>query len=274
MNLENMTNTLVEFATTYGIKVIGAIVILIVGRIVANIVRSMVRRVNERSKTDATVGNFLQSLAYYLVLTFSVLAALGTFGVQTASIVAVLGAAGFAVGFAMQGSLANFAAGVMLLVFRPYRLGDLVEAGGATGTVKDMSLFTTVINTPDNRRIIVPNGKIFGDTITNVSAEDTRRVDMTVGIGYGSDIEKAKSVIMEVLAGYGEILPDPAPQVEVAELADSSVNLVVRPWVMKADYWTVKFRFTREIKEAFDREGIEIPFPQTVIHQAAQAAGA
>ncbi len=274
MNLENIMTNLTEFATTYGLKVIGAILVLIIGRIVANVARGIVRRLNEKSKTDPTVGNFLQNMVYYLVMTFAVLAALGNFGVETASIVAVLGAAGFAIGFAMQGSLANFAAGVMLLIFRPFRLGDFVEAGGATGTVKDMSLFTTVINTPDNRRIIVPNGKIFGDTITNVSAEDTRRVDMMVGIGYGSDIEKAKQTILQVLSGYGEVLTDPGVQVEVAELADCSVNLVVRPWVKKADYWTVNFRFQRDIKEAFDHEGIEIPFPQTVIHQAAMAAEA
>ncbi len=269
MNLENILPTLTEFATTYGLKVVGAIVVLIVGRIVANILRSLVRRINGKAKTDPTVGGFLENMTYYLVMTFTVLAALGNFGVQTASIVAVLGAAGFAVGFAMQGSLANFAAGVMLLVFRPYRLGDFVEAGGATGTVKEMSLFTTIINTPDNVRIMVPNGKIFGDTIKNITAEDTRRVDMVVGIGYGSDIKQAIACINKVLGEDTRVLDAPAAQVAVAELADSSVNLVVRPWVKKEDYWAVKFDFTRRIKEAFDQEGIEIPFPQTVIHQAA-----
>ena len=160
----------------------------------------------------------------------------------------------------------------MLLVFRPFNVGDFVEAGGATGTVKKMNLFTTVMNTPDNIRIMVPNGKIFGDTIKNVSAEDTRRVDMVVGIGYGSSIEKAKEIMHSLLLADARVLPQPAPQIAVAELADSSVNLVVRPWVKKEDYWAVKFDFTQLVKEEFDRNGIEIPFPQTVIHQAAMVA--
>lgn len=272
MDFSDIVPTLVDFATTYGLKVVGAIVVLIVGRIVANVLRSVVRRINGKAKTDPTVGAFLENMVYYLVMTFTVLAALGNFGVETASIVAVLGAAGFAVGFAMQGSLANFAAGVMLLIFRPYRLGDMIEVGGKTGVVKDMTLFTTVLNTPDNVRVIVPNGKIFGDTIQNITAEETRRVDMVVGIGYGSDIGKATAIIRKVLAADSRVLNDPEPQVAVAELADSSVNLVVRPWCRTADYWGVKFDFTEQIKEEFDREGIEIPFPQTVIHQAAMAA--
>lgn len=269
MNIENILNNLAEIIPAYGLKVLGAILVLVIGRIIAGLVKNVVRKINTRAKTDPTVGSFLENLAYYLVMTFTVLGALGNFGVQTASIVAVLGAAGFAVGFAMQGSLSNFAAGVMLLIFRPYRLGDFVEAGGAAGTVKEMSLFTTVINTPDNVRIIVPNGKIFGDTIKNISAEDTRRVDMVVGIGYGSSIEKAKQVIAELLAADSRVMSDPAPQIAVAELADSSVNLVVRPWVKKEDYWGVKFDFTHSVKEALDAAGVEIPFPQTVIHQAA-----
>lgn len=272
MNLENILPTLMDFATTYGLKVIGAIVVLIVGRIVANILRGLVRRINRKAKTDPTVGGFLENMAYYLVMTFTVLAALGNFGVETASIVAVLGAAGFAVGFAMQGSLANFAAGVMLLIFRPYRLGDLVEVGGKTGIVKEMTLFTTVLNTLDNVRVIVPNGKIFGDTIQNITAEETRRVDMVIGIGYSSDIATATACIQDILKSDMRVLADPAPQIAVAELADSSVNLIVRPWCKTADYWDVKFDCTRRIKEEFDRIGIEIPFPQTVIHQAAMKA--
>jgi len=274
MNFDNIIPTLVTFATTYGIKIIGAILVLIIGRIIANLVRSIIRRVNAKAGTDTTVGGFLENLGYYLVMTFTVLAALGNFGVETASIVAVLGAAGFAVGFAMQGSLANFAAGIMLLVFRPFSVGDFVEAGGATGTVKQMNLFTTIINTPDNIRIMVPNGKIFGDTIKNITAEDIRRVDMVVGIGYGSSIEKATEIMHGLLVADSRVLQDPAPQIAVAELADSSVNLVVRPWVKKEDYWGLKFDFTREVKESFDKNGIEIPFPQTVIHQAAMAAEA
>ncbi|MCP4291137.1 MAG: mechanosensitive ion channel [bacterium] len=268
MNIDNILNTMGEILPVYGLKILGAIVVLIVGRIIAGLVRTLIRKINTRTGVDSTVGNFLENLGYYLVMTFTILGAMGNFGVQTASIVAVLGATGFAIGFAMQGSLANFAAGVMLLVFRPYRLGDFVEAGGATGTVKNMTLFTTVINTPDNIRIIVPNGKIFGDTIKNISAESTRRVDMVVGIGYGSSIPAAKEIISRLLISDSRVLKDPAPQIEVAELADCSVNLVVRPWVNKEDYWAVKFSFTQKVKEALDHAGIEIPFPQTVVHQA------
>jgi small conductance mechanosensitive channel len=279
MTMENGTvtdvmQTIYTFATTYGIKIVGAIVVLIVGRIVAGTARKGVRKGLERGKTDPAITSFTSSLAYYLVLIFTVLAALKNFGFETASLVAVLGAAGFAVGFAMQGSLSNFAAGVMLLVFHPFRIGDFVEAGGVMGTVKDMRLFTTVLTTPDNIRIIVPNGKIFGDTIKNITAEDTRRVDMVVGIGYGSPIDRAMEIMQELLAADPRILQDPAPQIAVAELADSSVNFVVRPWVAKADYWAVKFDFTRQVKEEFDRHGIEIPFPQRTVHmlQEKQAA--
>lgn len=269
MNLDDILPTLTTFATTYGLKVVGAILLLIFGRIAANILRGVTRRVSANAKLDQTVAHFLENLVFYLVMTFVVLAALGSFGVQTASLVAVLGAAGFAVGFAMQGSLANFAAGVMLLIFRPYNVGDVVEAGGAMGVVRQISLFTTTLNTPDNVRIIVPNGKVFGDTIKNLTAEENRRVDMVVGIGYGSDIRKAIACIHETLKSDPNVLAEPAPQVEVVELADSSVNLVVRPWTKAANYWNVHFTFTRQIKLAFDRDGIEIPFPQRVVHQAA-----
>jgi small conductance mechanosensitive channel len=272
MDMENIIPTLTTFATTYGLKIIGAILVLIVGRIIANIVRNVIGRITKKSGTDPAVASFLQSLGFFLIMTFTFLAALGSFGIETASMVAVLGAAGFAVGFAMQGSLANFAAGVMLLVFRPYNIGDFVEAGGAAGTVKQMNLFTTVMNTPDNIRVMVPNGKIFGDTIKNVSAEDLRRVDMVVGIGYGSDIAKAKQIMADLLTADSRVLADPALQIAVAELADCSVNLVVRPWVKKEDYWGLKFDFTQQVKEAFDKNGIEIPFPQTVVHQATMAA--
>ena len=265
----DLVQTLIDFATGYGIKVVGAIVVLIVGRIVAGWARGLMRKMLGKRDTDPSIITFVASLAYWLILIFAIMSALGNFGVETASLVAVLGAAGFAVGFALQGSLANFAAGVMLLLFRPFRVGDYVEAGGAAGTVRELNLFTTVLMTPDNIRIMVPNGKIFGDTIKNITAEDTRRVDMVMGIGYGSDIGRAVQVMQGLLEADARVLKDPAPQIAVAELADSSVNLVVRPWVNEADYWGLKFDFMRAAKEAFDREGIEIPFPQTVIHQAA-----
>jgi small conductance mechanosensitive channel len=266
--MEDFMETLIEFSTTYGIKVLGAILVLILGRFVAGLARKLVRKGMEKANTDSAVTSFAASMVFYLVIAVAVLAALNNFGVQTASLVAVMGAAAFAVGMAMQGTLANFAAGVMLLVFRPFTIGDFVDTAGVAGTVREIKLFTTVLTTPDNIRVIVPNGKIFGDTIKNISAEDTRRVDMVMGIGYDSSIPKAISIMQEIMAADARVLKDPEPQIAVAELADSSVNLVVRPWVNKADYWGVKFDLTHQFKEAFDREGIEIPFPQRVVHQA------
>jgi small conductance mechanosensitive channel len=270
--MEDAVETLVEFATTYGLKVIGAILLLIIGRMVAGFVRKGIRKAMARTNTDKAVASFVSSLGYYLVLVVVVLAALKNFGIETASLVAVLGAVGFAVGFALQGSLSNFAAGVLLLIFRPYHIGDYVEAGGVAGTVRDMGMFSTVLTTPDNVRVIVPNGKIFGDVIKNYAGEDTRRVDMVIGIGYDSSITKATEIMFELMKADGRVLSDPAPVIAVAELADSSVNLVVRPWVKKEDYWGVKFDLTRKIKETFDESGIEIPFPQRVVHTKAAAA--
>ena len=227
--MENFMETLVVFATTYGIKIIGAILVLVAGRIVAGFTRGVVRRVLAARNTDPAIIGFVSALLYYLILIVAVMSALGNFGVQTASLVAVLGAAGFAIGFALQGSLANFAAGVLLLVFRPYKIGDYVEVAGQAGTVKEMGIFTTVMTTPDNIRIIVPNGKVFGDTIKNITAEETRRVDLAIGIGYGSSIDKAVEVLTGLMKADARVLSEPAPQIAVAELADSSVNLIVRP---------------------------------------------
>lgn len=264
--MENSSGLVMYYLTTYGLNVIGAIIILALGKIGAGLARRIVKKLLVRSNTDASVISFVGSLAYTLVLVFAVLAALAKFGIQTTSFIAVLGAAGLAIGLALQGSLANFAAGFLLLVLRPFKAGDYIDAAGVGGTVEEIHLFTTTLATPDNVRIIVPNSKLFSDTIKNYSANDTRRLDMTVGIGYGSSIEKALEVVRELLAAEPRILPEPAPQIAVAELADSSVNLIVRPWVKKADYWAVKFDFTRALKEGFDRNGIEIPFPQRTVH--------
>lgn len=270
--MESATNQLVMFVTSYGLKIVGAIIILILGRIVAGMGRRTVRRVLEKSKIDPSIIAFVGGLTYILILTFSVLAALAKFGIQTAAFVAILGAAGFAVGFALQGSLANFAAGVLILVLRPFKIGDFIIGAGQAGTVKEIELFTTVLATPDNVKIMVPNGKLFGDIIKNVSAYDTRRVELVVGIGYSSDIQKAHDVITNLIKEDTRILTEPAPQVAVSELADSSVNFVIRPWVKKEDYWGVKFDLTRRIKEAFDENGIEIPFPQRVVHMISEAS--
>jgi small conductance mechanosensitive channel len=261
------------FITTYGIRIIGAIVILILGRIAAGVGRNGVRRVLEKTKTDPAIVGFVGGLVYVLILTFAVLAALAKFGIQTTSFVAVLAAAGFAIGFALQGSLANFAAGILILVLRPFKVGDYIEGGGVAGTVKEIELFTTILATPDNVKIMVPNSKLFGDTIKNYSAFDTRRIDLVIGISYTSDIQKAYDTINNLMKEDSRILSDPAAQIAVSELADSSVNFVVRPWVNGGDYWQVKFDLTRKIKESFDANGIEIPFPQRVVHMVPQGAG-
>jgi small conductance mechanosensitive channel len=262
--VEAVIDKLVTFSTTYGLKIIGAILILIVGRIAAGMARNMMRKM--LAKQEPSIISFVGSLSYILVLAFAVLAALAKFGIQTASFIAVLGAAGFAIGFALQGSLANFAAGVLILVLRPYRTGDYIDAAGVAGTVKEIELFTTELATPDNVKIMVPNGKIYGDIIKNYSANDTRRVDLVVGIGYDCSIQKALEVAKKLIKEDKRILSDPAPQIAVSELADSSVNLVVRPWVKNEDYWALRFDLTQKIKEAFDQNGIEIPFPQRVVH--------
>jgi small conductance mechanosensitive channel len=271
---EKIMSTAIEqvtvFATTYGIKIVGAIIILILGRIAAGIGRKGVRRVLKKTKTDPAIVGFVGGLIYVLILTFAVLAALAKFGIQTASFVAVLGAAGFAIGFALQGSLANFAAGILILVLRPFKVSDYIDGAGVAGTVKEIELFTTVLATPDNVKIMVPNSKLFGDTIKNFSAFDTRRIDLVIGIGYTSDIQRAYDTIDNLIKEDRRILSDPAAQIAVSELADSSVNFVVRPWVKKEDYWPVKFDLTRRIKESFDAKGIEIPFPQRVIHMISQ----
>jgi small conductance mechanosensitive channel len=270
MEIKPIIDQLMTFGTTYGLQIIGAIIILIVGRIAAGVGRSVVKRVLEKGKADPAIISFAGSLVYILILTFAILAALAKFGIQTASFVAILGAAGFAVGFALQGSLGNFASGVLILVFRPFRIGDFIDAAGVTGTVKDIHLFTTLLATPDNVQIIVPNGKLYGDIIKNYSANDTRRVDMVIGIGYGSSMKKAAELMEGLIKADERILADPAPTIAVAELADSSVNFIVRPWVKKEDYWTVKFDLTEKIKETFDANDIEIPFPQHSIHMVTE----
>ncbi|KPL17967.1 MAG: mechanosensitive ion channel protein [candidate division Zixibacteria bacterium SM23_81] len=270
--MENVVERLTELATVYGLKVIGAILILIIGRIAAGIMRKVVRKILTRTNTDKSIVSFAGSLVYALVIVFVIIAVLQKFGVETASLVAVLGAATFAIGFALQGSLSNFAAGVMILLFRPYKIGDFIDAAGVAGSVKEIKLFTTILATPDNIKIIVPNSKIFGDTIKNITAYDTRKINLEVGIGYDSSIKKAIEVLEKLIKEDTRILSEPAHQIAVAALADSSVNLVVRPWVKKEDYWSVYFDLTRKIKEAFDENSIEIPFPQRVVHMASEGA--
>ena len=218
------------------------------------------------AKVDGMLIGFLRNIIFAALMVFVVLAALNQLGIQTASFIAIVGAAGLAIGLALQGSLSNFAAGVMMIIFRPFKVGDYVEAGGTAGVVEEIMLFTTRLKTGDNREIWVPNNAITGGNIVNYSARTTRRVDMTVGVSYADDLKHVRSVIEEVLANDPRVLKDPAPVVAVAELADSSINFVVRPWVNAGDYWDVKFDFNETIKNRFDAEGISIPFPQQDVH--------
>jgi small conductance mechanosensitive channel len=263
--VNRMVETLVEFASVYGLRVVGAILILIIGRIVAGQARRGVRRLGDARRWDPGLTGFLASLLYFLVMALVLISMLSSFGVQTASLVAVLGAASFAIGLALQGSLSNFASGVMLLFFRPFKVGDYVDVAGEAGTVKNIAIFTTTLATPDNVRIEVPNSKIYGGIIKNFAGYDTRRIDLTVGISYNDDMARAIEVIRGVIAADARVLPEPATTVAVADLGDSSVNLVVRPWVNRADYWTVRFDLIQGIKNALDAAGIEIPFPQRVV---------
>jgi len=264
--MEAIVEQLMEVVAKYGLNVLGAILILIVGRMGAGITRKLVRRAMGKANVDPTITGFVARFAYIIVMVVAVLASLAKFGVQTTSFVAVLGAAGFALGFALQGSLSHFAAGVLLLIFRPLKVGDFVEAGGVSGTVKEIGLFNTIMATPDNVHLVVPNSKIFNDTIKNYSVNDTRRIDLTVGIGYGDPIDRAMEVLMETMREDNRIIQEPSPQIVVTELADSSVNLLVRCWVRRAEFWPVKCDLTKNIKENFDLQGIEIPFPQRVVN--------
>lgn len=262
----NVSELLETYVIPWAINIFFAIVIYIVGKIVVNLVVKLLGKVMARSKYDQMLVDFLLAIAKAILMLFVIIASLNELGVDTTSLVAILGAAGLAIGLSLQGSLQNFAAGVMLLVFRPFTRGDFVEAGGTAGVVKDITIFTTLMTTPDNKEIIVPNGAIYGGNIVNVSAKETRRVDMVVGIAYDADLKKAKEILVEMVNADDRILKDPAPQVAVAELADSSVNFVVRPWVKSADFWAVKFDFTEAVKLRFDQEGIGIPFPQMDVH--------
>ncbi|MDT8370917.1 MAG: mechanosensitive ion channel [Gammaproteobacteria bacterium] len=251
---------------TWLINIFFAIAIVVVGRIVVKWAVKLARKVMIRAELDPILVNFLSSITNAVLLLFVFIAALDQLGVDTTSLIALLGAAGLAIGLALQGSLQNFAAGVMLIVFRPFKLDDFIEAGGVVGVVEKISIFSTIMKTGDNREIIIPNGQIYSGAITNYSARDTRRIDMVFGIGYHDDMRKAKQIMVDILEAHELVLSDPAPAVAVAELADSSVNFNVRPWVNSGDYWPVRSDLIEKIKLAFDDNGISIPYPQMDVH--------
>jgi len=259
-------NLLLPFLTQWGLRVIGAIVVLIVGRMVAGFIRASVRKAMTKAEVDATLIPFIASLVYYVVLAVVVIAVLSLFGIQTTSLIAVLGAIGLAVGLALQGTLSNFAAGVMLLIFRPFDVGDFVEIGGISGSVIAVRIFSTILKTGDNIMITVPNSQTWGGTIKNYNGFDTRRIDLVMGIDYGDDIQVAMETIERIVNAHDKVLAEPAPQIAVANLGDSSVDLVVRPWVSGADYWGVRCDLTRQLKEGLEAAGCSFPFPQQDVH--------
>ena len=271
LDLQQLQGTIVTLVSTWGLRVVGALALLIIGRMIAGTFRRWAVKALERSKIDATLIPFMSSLVFYMLLAFVVIGVLGIFGIPTASFVALVGAAGLAIGLAMQGTLSNFAAGVMLLVFRPFRVGDYIEAAGTAGTVEAIRVFDTTLNTPDNVRIIVSNAAVYGNSIKNYSVNDTRRNDLVIGVSYSDDLGVARETILRLLNADPRVLKDPAPVVGVAELADSSVNFVVRPWCKKEDYWDLRFDLNRALKEELEKAGCSIPFPQQDVHMYQQS---
>ncbi|ERM59838.1 MULTISPECIES: small-conductance mechanosensitive channel MscS [Vibrio] len=250
----------------YGVNIISALIILFIGNIIVKAIANSVSKVLEKKKMDRAVVEFIHGLVRYLLFVIVLIAALGRLGVQTASVVAVIGAAGLAVGLALQGSLSNFAAGVLIVAFRPFKSGDYVEIGGVAGSVDSIQIFQTILTTPDNKMVVVPNGSVIGSPITNYSRHATRRIDLMIGVSYNADLQKTKALLTKICESDERVLKEPGVQVGVHTLADSSVNFVVRPWVSTADYWSVYFDLMQAIKEGLDNEGIEIPFPQMDVH--------
>lgn len=264
--LDGLIEQAPEFFMTYGLKALAAIVIFIIGKYLAGVAKRVTVKVLNSRKVDATVVSFVGNLAWALVFVFTIIATLGQVGVQTASLVAVIGAAGLAVGLALQGSLSNFASGVLMVLFRPCRVGDFIEAAGVAGVVDEITIFSTRLRTGDNKIIIAPNSAIMNGTITNYSALEKRRIDLTIGVSYTADIATTKKVIADVLDNNQSVLKDPGYTIGLAELADSSINFVVRPWVSTGDYWPTRFELLEQIKNALDAAEIEIPFPQMDLH--------
>jgi small conductance mechanosensitive channel len=255
-----------ESITSLLINIAIAAVILFGGIWLAKQIKKYIVLIMEKRNIDALLASFTSNIAYVTLVAFVIIAALSQLGIQTTSFVAIIGAAGLAIGLSLQSSLSNFASGVMIIAFRPFKVGDFIEAGGIAGVVEGIQIFSTQMRTGDNKQIIVPNSNITGSNITNYSAKDTRRVDMVFGIGYDDDIKKAKDILIKLLKEDERILKDPQPVVAVSELADSSVNFVVRPWVKTDDFWNVKFDYTEAVKLTFDKEGISIPYPQQDVH--------
>jgi small conductance mechanosensitive channel len=265
-----------KYVIPWGLNIVLALVTFVVGRWIARLVTRGLSHVLTRANIDDTLNRFLSNIAYTALFAVVVIAALNQLGVDTTSVLAVFAAAGLAVGLALKDSLSNFAAGVMLILYKPFKVGDYIEAAGTAGSVETIGIFNTILKTPDNREVSVPNAHIYGGTIVNVTARPERRIDMVFGIGYGDDVAQAKRLLMELMTADPRVMAEPAPVVAVVELGDNSVNIAARPWVATGDYWATRFDLTEQVKAAFDRNGISIPFPQRDVHlyQAAASASA
>lgn len=273
INFEKYLDQALMWLSFNWLNIVTAIALLIIGKWIAKKISNVVVKVMEKNKVDQTLTGFVKNIVYYILIVIIVIAAAGQLGINTASFLTILGAASLAVGLALKDSLSHFASGVMLILFSPFKVGEVITTNGITGKVESINIFNTLLTTPDNRNVIIPNSAITSGTITNITANPTRRVDMVIGIGYSDSIEKADSILRALLEEDARILPDPAPYIAVSELADSSVNFVVRPWVKTEDYWGVLHDMTRRIKLAFDKEGISIPYPQQDVHVFTQATG-
>jgi small conductance mechanosensitive channel len=274
--MEALLNTDVDYLNLYiipwSINLFMALVIFVVGRWVAKGISRLIKRLMKKAGVEDILISFIGNMLYFALLVVVVIAALDRLGVNTSSVLAIFAAAGLAVGLALKDSLSNFSAGVMLVLFKPFKAGDFIEAAGSAGVVEKLRIFNTVMRTGDNREITIPNSQIYGGTIVNFSARDTRRIDMTFGIGYGDDIRQARTLLEQAMTEDERILKDPEPVILLMELADSSVNFAVRPWVNSADYWVVRSDLMERVKEKFDANGISIPFPQHDVHLFSEQA--
>jgi len=265
-------DSILPYIKQYGMPAIWALVIFVVGRIAARIATNIIGKLMRTSRIDETLVKFCQSMTYIALMAFVALAVLDKLGVETTSFAAIIAAAGLAIGLSLQGTLGNLAAGVMLVLFRPFKVGDFVDAGGVSGIIEEIQIFSTQMRSGDNKQIIVPNGQIISSTITNYSTKATRRIDLVIGVGYDDDLKKVRAVLENILANNEAVLQEPEPTIGLLELGDSSVNFAVRPWVKTADYWPTLFALQEEIKVRFDNEGISIPFPQRDLHIISETA--
>jgi len=266
MDTAEIINSITQIAADFGLRVLYAVLIIVIGRWVVKLLLKIIKAALEKTTVEETVRIFAVNLLNTLLMVVIFIAAINQLGIETTSIIAMLGAAGLAIGLSLQGSLANFAAGILIVIFKPYKVGDYIEAGSAAGTVLDIQIFSTVLKTPDNKIVIVPNGTIMKDSVVNYTDQATRRVDIVASCGYEDDIDKVKEILKDILNQEDRILAEPEPRIAVSELADNSVNFIVRPWVNSSDVLSVKYSILEQIKKRFDAEGISIPYPQRDVH--------